>query len=976
MAPHRHAPCSLTLAAALALWSAAGAQQTPPQGQPPPPQQTPPQGQPPSPQQNPPQGQPPSPQQNPPQGQPTPPQGQPPATPPQPQQPPATTGDQTKPPPAPDEKPLDSTQSAAEVLLRALRGETKPVDGPPRIDPTAAPPNEPLPQQAPPGGPPPQGETPQGEPQQPEKPKPVDETGNAAGMIEGRAPGIEPRTELPQGADAQHPGQVPPEQPVDETHAAAEVIEGQPDAAAAPLESGLAVHGSLFFEWRHRDAQSGDQDSDLLGALSLDVGDPTKDDVSGHVLGRAQLDLDDKQSPSPFNGIDETYSSALTGFLYEAYADFHSIPGLAVARVGRQTLWDTPEILFLDGVRAETKELGEFGLQLGGYFGLPTQLYNSIDTSARLEGAMVGARPWRGGRLRFDWTHSEDHRDGIEFNDDLFGISGWQSIDSVATLNARFNWLNSDPRDLFLSGETYLSDLDLQARVSYRELLTTQKLQTVELDPYWTSAFDYYPYRQLSLLLSKGLTEHLTASGGFDMRRLKDSGDEAQFNRDFERYYLTGAWATLHPLDLAASATVDWWNSGGEETFAVGADITVRPMPMFRTSLGTYYSLYKSRFVLPGGARERAYGLRALRLRPVRRAALEDRLPIRERQLRPLLRIRSRTDMELLTRLRLLVPLAALLVAFGCHVSESEEQPSRFSHARHVGEEMLDCSMCHARAKTADQPGMPGPQVCMVCHEGIQEEKPETVRIATLFDASGHWTGGVPRAQLPEELHFSHKAHASEDCSKCHGNIAESAGIPAPHLSMDECMSCHAERGASRDCSVCHQTISRKWEPPTHELGWEQVHGKIFRAKDPALVNRCSLCHDEETSCRACHALKKPRDHTTFWRIGGHGVAVSIDRSRCFACHRTDFCERCHQNTQPLTHTAGWGSPMNRHCTACHYPLTESGCITCHKGTPSHASAPPMPGWHDPAMNCRLCHGAGAPLPHPDPGTQCTVCHR
>jgi hypothetical protein len=27
-------------------------------------------------------------------------------------------------------------------------------------------------------------------------------------------------------------------------------------------------------------------------------------------------------------------------------------------------------------------------------------------------------------------------------------------------------------------------------------------------------------------------------------------------------------------------------------------------------------------------------------------------------------------------------------------------------------------------------------------------------------------------------------------------------------------------------------------------------------------------------------------------------------------------------------------------------------------------------------MNCRQCHGHGAPLPHPDKGDSCTACHK
>jgi hypothetical protein len=55
--------------------------------------------------------------------------------------------------------------------------------------------------------------------------------------------------------------------------------------------------------------------------------------------------------------------------------------------------------------------------------------------------------------------------------------------------------------------------------------------------------------------------------------------------------------------------------------------------------------------------------------------------------------------------------------------------------------------------------------------------------------------------------------------------------------------------------------------------------------------------------------------------------------------------------------------------------LSSTSCGVCHKGTPSHALATPLPPDHVPGMNCRMCHGNGQPLPHVDNGDSCTLCH-
>jgi hypothetical protein len=60
----------------------------------------------------------------------------------------------------------------------------------------------------------------------------------------------------------------------------------------------------------------------------------------------------------------------------------------------------------------------------------------------------------------------------------------------------------------------------------------------------------------------------------------------------------------------------------------------------------------------------------------------------------------------------------------------------------------------------------------------------------------------------------------------------------------------------------------------------------------------------------------------------------------------------------------------------CHQPLGNESCAVCHKGTPSHALATPKPPGHNPAMNCRMCHGNGQPLPHFDNGDDCNSCHQ
>lgn len=303
-----------------------------------------------------------------------------------------------------------------------------------------------------------------------------------------------------------------------------------------------------------------------------------------------------------------------------------------------------------------------------------------------------------------------------------------------------------------------------------------------------------------------------------------------------------------------------------------------------------------------------------------------------------------------------------------------------FSHELHATVIKMECVLCHGGAETEANAGMPPPELCLVCH-GHEAQNPqnEAPPLAALFEDPPRLRTH-PIATLPDDIVFSHGVHVRGyglSCADCHGDVGSSRVIPPESaVKKDECMGCHAERGKRNDCATCHRAIDRDWQPPTHQRAWEVLHGDVLRSGDSASINRCSLCHDETQSCRVCHEQNAPRSHTHHWRLRGHGIAVSLDRSRCSTCHRTDFCERCHQETQPLSHRGGFGSPQNRHCATCHFPAQQEGCTTCHKGPSSHLLATPIPSWHVPSMNCRLCHGKGAPLPHFDSGDSCTLCHR
>lgn len=317
---------------------------------------------------------------------------------------------------------------------------------------------------------------------------------------------------------------------------------------------------------------------------------------------------------------------------------------------------------------------------------------------------------------------------------------------------------------------------------------------------------------------------------------------------------------------------------------------------------------------------------------------------------------------------------SCMLFSQGTH----REQPLAFNHAIHV-KEGIECTDCHAGVEESDDPGMPGAAQCQLCHENLDKEKPPEKRVASLFSDGTFRASHATR--LSDEVLFSHKAHVGrgQECAACHKGIETSERIgPEMRIDMNGCIACHSAKpssvAAASDCAACHKEIRKDAKPESHLHNWRKMHGQSVRDRSEKTGDRCSLCHTEST-CTSCHADTLPESHNNFWRNRGHGIAAEMDRVSCAVCHRPDSCERCHADTLPTSHTGMWGAPRDNHCLSCHFPLQGETCVVCHKGTPSHSMATPMPSWHNPGMNCRQCHGVTQPLPHVDNGSTCTTCH-
>ncbi len=308
----------------------------------------------------------------------------------------------------------------------------------------------------------------------------------------------------------------------------------------------------------------------------------------------------------------------------------------------------------------------------------------------------------------------------------------------------------------------------------------------------------------------------------------------------------------------------------------------------------------------------------------------------------------------------------------------------RIDHAAHL-DKGIECAFCHidgAGPGEAGEPRAPSYKACGECHEDEDAKKPEEKKIKNLWftpEGAPKWTPSM--MPYPGDVKWSHKPHAKVACVFCHGEMKGKDRVEGWPFAMEGCVACHRQKGGKDACETCHAMLSKDVAPDSHKHLWKERHGQEARSKAGREEGRCDLCHDRPEWCERCHKEEPPPSHNNLWRLRTHGILAGIDRQLCQTCHTTDFCVRCHEETEPRSHSAGWVTGPTRHCVVCHFPIRfEQNCSVCHKSEPQHLSAPDPPSWHTPAMNCRSCHtpaSTGAPpIPHPDPGLDCKICHR
>jgi hypothetical protein len=158
-------------------------------------------------------------------------------------------------------------------------------------------------------------------------------------------------------------------------------------------------------------------------------------------------------------------------------------------------------------------------------------------------------------------------------------------------------------------------------------------------------------------------------------------------------------------------------------------------------------------------------------------------------------------------------------IAVGRSQGYSPDQPIKFSHKVHAGQNGTNCIYCHSSAESSKTAGIPSAGVCMNCHLIVRNgTRSGAFEIAKVIKANenGTPTGWIKIHNLPDHVYFNHSQHVSVAglvCQECHGQVQEMDRISQiSDLSMGWCINCHRQKQVSFHENKFYQVYREKVE--------------------------------------------------------------------------------------------------------------------------------------------------------------------
>jgi len=201
----------------------------------------------------------------------------------------------------------------------------------------------------------------------------------------------------------------------------------------------------------------------------------------------------------------------------------------------------------------------------------------------------------------------------------------------------------------------------------------------------------------------------------------------------------------------------------------------------------------------------------------------------------------------------------------GVHQGYKPEQPIKFSHKVHAGDNKIDCNYCHSSARHSKTSGIPSLNVCMNCHKYVNggedkfmyngEEYPMSEEIKKIYkhldyDPKTQKYGDNPTPvrwikvhNLPDHVFYSHSQHVTagkQKCQTCHGPVEEMDVVEQ-----------HSEL-TMKWCIECHQTTSVSTKGNGY---YEDMHSRMTEEYKEKVLSDGKLTVEENGGweCAKCH---------------------------------------------------------------------------------------------------------------------------
>jgi hypothetical protein len=185
----------------------------------------------------------------------------------------------------------------------------------------------------------------------------------------------------------------------------------------------------------------------------------------------------------------------------------------------------------------------------------------------------------------------------------------------------------------------------------------------------------------------------------------------------------------------------------------------------------------------------------------------------------------------------------AAAVNIGRTPDYAPDQPIKFSHKIHAGDNKIDCLYCHHIAEDSKSGGIPSNNVCLNCHNVVRNGTLSgSFEINKIHRAAetGEPVKWIRVHNLPDHSFFSHSQHVNAgklDCTECHGEVETMHIVKqVEQLSMGWCLDCHRTRAVDFT------------DNPYYE-----IYGKLHEQLKEGLIDSVTVAKIGGENCMKCH---------------------------------------------------------------------------------------------------------------------------